>query len=62
MEAYTNANFQFDIDDRSSNSRFVFTLNGGVVSWKSKKQDIIVDSTTMVEYVAELKLAKRRSG
>ncbi|KAM0990675.1 hypothetical protein ACFX2C_009159 [Malus domestica] len=52
VEAYTDADFQSDVDDRSSNSGYVFTLNGGAVSWKSKKQDVIVDSTTEVEYVA----------
>ncbi|KAM1677683.1 hypothetical protein ACFXTN_034478 [Malus domestica] len=48
VEAYTDADFQSDVDDRSSNSGYVFTLNGGAVSWKSKKQDVIVDSTTEV--------------
>ncbi|XP_068319799.1 secreted RxLR effector protein 161-like [Pyrus communis] len=52
VEAYTNANFQSNVDDRSSNSRYVFTLNGGVVSWKGKKQDVIANSTTEAEYVA----------
>ena len=51
MEAYTDGDFQSVVHDRSSNSRYVFTLNGGVVSWKSKKQDVIVDSMMMVEYV-----------
>ncbi|KAM2061615.1 hypothetical protein ACFX1T_046653 [Malus domestica] len=52
VEAYTDADFQSDVDDRSSNSGYVFTLNGGAVSWKSKKQDVIADSTTEAEYVA----------
>ncbi|KAM1523155.1 hypothetical protein ACFX10_013206 [Malus domestica] len=52
VEAYTDADFQSDVDDRSSNSRYVFTLNGGAVSWKSKKQSVIADSTTEAEYVA----------
>ena len=28
VEAYIDADFQSDVDDRSSNSRYVFTLNG----------------------------------
>ncbi|KAM2676504.1 hypothetical protein EV1_003163 [Malus domestica] len=58
VEGYTDADFQSDIDDRSSNSGYVFTLNGGVVSWKSKKQSVIVDSTTEAEYVAAAEAGK----
>ncbi|KAM1529835.1 hypothetical protein ACFX1Z_018995 [Malus domestica] len=52
VEAYTDADFQSNVDDRSSNFGYVFTLNGGAVSWKSKKQNVIADSTTEAEYVA----------
>ncbi|KAM1208794.1 hypothetical protein ACFX2J_014409 [Malus domestica] len=52
VEAYIDTDFQSDVDDRSSNSGYVFTLNGRAVSWKSKKQDVIADSTTEAEYVA----------
>ncbi|KAM2034968.1 hypothetical protein ACFX16_038120 [Malus domestica] len=58
VEAYTDADFQSDVDDRSSNSGYVFTLNGGAVSWKSKKQYVIVDSTMEAEYVAAAKAGK----
>ncbi|KAM1420933.1 hypothetical protein ACFX2I_003246 [Malus domestica] len=43
---------------KSSNSGYVFTLNGGAVSWKSKKQDVIVDSTTEAEYVTAVEAGK----
>ena len=29
----------------------MFTLNGGVVSWKSSKQEMAADSTTKLEYI-----------
>ncbi|KAM2377376.1 hypothetical protein ACFX1X_043992 [Malus domestica] len=58
VEAYTDADFQSEVDDTSSNSRYVFTLNGKAVSWKSKKQDVIADSTTEAEYVAVAEAGK----
>ncbi|KAL0288713.1 UNVERIFIED_CONTAM: hypothetical protein Sangu_2645100 [Sesamum angustifolium] len=33
-------------------------MNGGVVAWKSSKQDTIIDSTTDAEYIAAFKAAK----
>ncbi|KAM1440191.1 hypothetical protein ACFXTO_013978 [Malus domestica] len=58
VEAYTDADFQSDVDDRSSNSRYVFTLNSGAVSWKRKKQDVITNSTTEAEYVTAVEAGK----
>ncbi|KAM2462860.1 hypothetical protein PS1_013701 [Malus domestica] len=43
---------------KSSNSGYVFTLNGGAVSWKSKKQSVIADSTIEAEYVAAAEAGK----
>ncbi|KAM2342887.1 hypothetical protein ACFX1X_015231 [Malus domestica] len=43
---------------KSSNSGYVFTLNGEAVSWKSKKQSVIADSTTEAEYVAAAEAGK----
>ena len=34
---YTDASFQTDMDDSQSQSGYVFTINGGAVSWKSSK-------------------------
>ncbi|KAL0401967.1 UNVERIFIED_CONTAM: Retrovirus-related Pol polyprotein from transposon TNT 1-94 [Sesamum latifolium] len=52
LEGYGDASFQSDDDDAKSQSGFVFKLNGGVVAWKSSKQDITTDSTTEAEYIA----------
>ena len=37
ISGYIDANFQSDRDDSKSQSGYVFTLNVGVVSWKSSK-------------------------
>ncbi|KAL0449166.1 UNVERIFIED_CONTAM: Retrovirus-related Pol polyprotein from transposon TNT 1-94 [Sesamum latifolium] len=47
-----------DDDDAKSQSDFVFKLNGGVVAWKSSKQDTTADSTTEAEYIAASEAAK----
>jgi len=56
--AYTDSDFQSDPNDYKSTSGFVFTFNGGAVSWKSSKQSITADSTTEAEYVAASEAAK----
>ena len=39
-------------EDRHAISGYVFMLNGGAVSWSSKRQDTISLSTTEAEYIA----------
>ncbi|KAK8562206.1 hypothetical protein V6N12_049253 [Hibiscus sabdariffa] len=58
IKGYTDASFQTDKDDSRSQSGFVFCLNGGAVSWKSSKQDIVADSTTKIEYVSASEATK----
>ena len=52
LEGYTNSSFQSDPDDSKSISGFLFTLNGGAISWKSSKQTTTANSTTEDEYIA----------
>ena len=47
-----------DPDDFRSQSDFVFTVNGGAVSWKISKQGTVIESTTEAEYVAACDAAK----
>jgi hypothetical protein len=58
VNGYTDASFQTDKDDSASQSRFVFCLNGGEVSWKSSKEDTVADSTIEAEYIAASEAAK----
>ena len=55
---YTNSDFMSDKDLRKSTTEHVFTLRGGVVSWRSIKQKCIVDSTIEAEYLAACEAAK----
>ncbi|KAJ9547192.1 hypothetical protein OSB04_019735 [Centaurea solstitialis] len=58
VTGYSDASFQTDRDDFRSQSGYVFTLNGGAISWRSSKQDTIADSTTEAEYIAACDAAK----
>ncbi|KAL0440274.1 UNVERIFIED_CONTAM: Retrovirus-related Pol polyprotein from transposon RE2 [Sesamum latifolium] len=58
LEGYSDTSFQSDDDDAKSLSSFVFKLNGGVVAWKSFKQDTTADFTTEAEYIAASEAAK----
>ena len=40
-----------DVDRRRSTNAYVFTLNGGVISWMSKRQAVVALSTTEAEYM-----------
>ena len=55
---YTDASFHTDKDDFRSQSGYVFCLNGGAVSWKSSKQDIVANSTTEAGYIVASSAAK----
>ena len=58
VTGYTDASFQTNKDDSKSQSGYVFTINGGVVSWKSYKQETVADFTTEAEYIAASEATK----
>ncbi|XP_057999060.1 secreted RxLR effector protein 161-like [Hevea brasiliensis] len=58
LEGFTNSDFQSDIDDKKSISRFVFLCKESTACWKSSKQTTTADSTTKAEYVAACDAAK----
>jgi len=51
LEGFSDASWITNSEDRSSTSGWIFTLGGGAVSWGSKKQTCIPDSTMAVEFV-----------
>ena len=58
VKGYTDASFMTDPDDFKSQSGYVFTLNGGVMSQKSSKQNMVADSTTEAEYITASEASK----
>nr|GEX30594.1 zinc finger, CCHC-type [Tanacetum cinerariifolium] len=52
LEGYTDANWLSNTKDNSSTSGWVFLLEGGAISWASKKQTCITGSTMESEFVA----------
>ncbi|CAL2256803.1 unnamed protein product [Prunus armeniaca] len=51
VEGYTDSYFESYVHDRKSTSKYVFTLNGGAISWRCYRQSTTADSTTEVEYI-----------
>lgn len=52
--AYSDADWAGDVDTRHSTSGWICLLNGGPVSWSSRKQSVIATSTTEAELIAIL--------
>lgn len=52
LQGYTDADWQGDLDERKSTSGCLFTLAGGAISWKSKKQTSVAQSSMEAEYIA----------
>jgi hypothetical protein len=51
LYGYSDSDFAADLNNRRSTSGFVFLLNGGPISWKSKQQSLVTSSTHDAEYV-----------
>ena len=49
---YMDSDWAGDRQDRRSTGGYVITLCGGVISWKTRKQDVVALSTTEAEYIA----------
>ncbi|MCO5569366.1 hypothetical protein L7F22_023078 [Adiantum nelumboides] len=51
VRGYIDSDYAEDLDKRRCTSGYVFTLVRGAISWRSRLQDCIMQSTTEVEYV-----------
>ncbi|XP_068641849.1 secreted RxLR effector protein 161-like [Aristolochia californica] len=49
---YFDSDYQGCLDTCKSTFDFIFMFGGGAISWKSKKQDCVAQSTMEAEYVA----------
>lgn len=58
ITAFADANWAEDRTDRKSNSGPLTSLNGGVISWCCRKQDLVTLSSCEAEYVALCETAK----
>ena len=52
LEGYSDADWNTLSEDSKATSGYIFNIGGGAVSWKSKKQTIIAQSTMESELIA----------
>ena len=52
LNGFVDADWGGDVNGRKSQSGYMFTICGGIVSWASKKQTSVALSSTKAEHVA----------
>ncbi|XP_058830228.1 voltage-gated potassium channel subunit beta-2 isoform X4 [Topomyia yanbarensis] len=52
LKGYADADFANDVEERRSNSGYAFTVYGNIVSWSSKRQQLVTLSSTEAELVS----------
>ena len=52
LKGYVDADWGSNPNGRKSQSGYLFTICGGVISWASKKQSVVALSSTEAEYIA----------
>lgn len=58
IEGYSDSDWAGDKERRKSTSGYIFILNGGPMSWYSKRQSTVALSSTEAEYIALTLAAK----
>ncbi|XP_031255127.1 secreted RxLR effector protein 161-like [Pistacia vera] len=54
LYGYSDSDWGGSLDNMKSTSCYVFYLNSGAISWISKKQKVVAQSTTEVEYISDV--------
>uniref|UniRef100_A0A1X7TEI9 Reverse transcriptase Ty1/copia-type domain-containing protein n=1 Tax=Amphimedon queenslandica TaxID=400682 RepID=A0A1X7TEI9_AMPQE len=49
---YSDLDWAGDLNDHKSTSGYIFTVGGTAISWRSKKQTCMAQSTAQAEYIA----------
>jgi len=52
LQGYAYSDWAGSVDDSKSTSGYVFSFGNGIFSWKSKKQEIVAQSTAEAEYIS----------
>ena len=58
LYGYSDSDFAGDPDTRKSTTGYVFLYGGAAISWSSKLQAVVAQSTTEAEYIAAATAAK----
>ena len=58
LMAFSDSDWAGDLDKRKSTSGFIFFINGGAVSWKSRTQKCVAQSSAEAEHIASSETAK----
>ena len=62
VKGYVDTSFDTDPDDSKSQTKYIFILNGGAVSWCNSKQSVVAGSICEAEYIAASEATLKESG